>query len=83
MKIDNVQILKTSAQSIIDHAEQIIGDYPYYTGWEITIRINPEETGNITVKNSFYGEGMIKYLQDLGVEGNYMDEKRLDTTPIL
>ena len=55
MKKENrAEQLKAIAQTIIDRAEDLIGDNSFVTGYEITISIAPDEVPEIVLKKRIF-----------------------------
>lgn len=54
--------LKACAQTIIDQAEEIIGDYEYSQSWQIVIDFPCRELPTIKVENRFISRKMIDAL---------------------
>ena len=59
-RIDRVNELKAVAQSIIDMAEDLIGDNSYATGYEIIINMFPHNVPEIVLKKSIFPKRLIE-----------------------
>ena len=57
---ERIQQIKDCAQSIIDNAEAIMGDFEYSLGTKIIIDIPVQELPTIKAERSFFAEGVIE-----------------------
>ena len=53
-KEQRVEELKAIGQTIIDRAEDLIGDNSFVTGYTITITLNPHEVAEIVLRKSIF-----------------------------
>ena len=57
---ERIKQLKDCGQSIIDNAENIVADFKYPSGINVTIEIRPHEVPIITTQRGFYAEGFVE-----------------------
>ena len=65
-KEEIIQNIKDCGQSLIDHAENIVGNYKYPSNFTITCYVSERDaTPYISVDTNFYPEGIIeRYTQE-------------------
>ena len=62
--IDRVKMLQLCAQDIIENADKILADVPYYQDCDIVIGLRDDEAPFVKVVQRYVPEGIVEWYQE-------------------